>query len=274
MRARNPDWTDRGTSPNAMHQVRLPLIASILLATGAPVSAISIDQFNTPLTENFNTLAASGTSSTVPAGWTFSETGTSANSTYAAGTGSSNTGDTYSFGASGSTDRAFGTLLTGSLGSTLGASFTNNTSGTVTQLSISCTGEQWRLGATGRTDRLDFAFSLDGINWVDVDALDFLAPNANGSVGALDGNADENHTTISYTITGLSILNGGNFWLRWSDFNASGADDGLGIDDFSLTVGQGNPTNGGSSVPDGLPLGPVAVLFAVLLLAPLRRCAS
>ena len=51
----------------------------------------------------------------VPLGWAFSELGTNANTTYTAGTGSNNAGDTYSFGSTGSSERAFGSLLSGSL---------------------------------------------------------------------------------------------------------------------------------------------------------------
>jgi hypothetical protein len=35
-------------------------------------------------------------------------------------------------------------------------------------------------------------------------------------------------------ITGLTIANGASFMIRWLDFNASGSDDGMGIDDFSI----------------------------------------
>src|SRR5438445_7100333 len=83
------------------------VIAILLLAAAAlRASAISITTFGTPLTENFNTLASSGTSSTVPAGWAFLETGTAADVLYAAGTGSSLTGNTYSFGDNLSSERA------------------------------------------------------------------------------------------------------------------------------------------------------------------------
>jgi hypothetical protein len=105
--------------------------------------------------EDFNTLASTGTSSATPNGWALVETGTNANTTYTAGTGSSNTGDTCSFGATGSSERAFGGLQSGSLNPTIGASFTNNTGKTLTVVSLSYVGEQWRLGTSGRTDRLD-----------------------------------------------------------------------------------------------------------------------
>ena len=199
--------------------------------------------------QDFNTLALSGTSSTVPTGWLFAETGTNANTIYTAGTGSGNAGDTYSFGAASNTERAFGGLQSGSLNPTIGAAFTNNTGGTITSLAITYIGEQWRLGATGRTDRLDFQYSLDATSlttgtWTDVNNLDFNGPVNSGTVGPLNGNDDANSTAISFTITGLSIPNGTTFYIRWLSFDASGADDGLSVDDFSIT-----PTStGGNSI--------------------------
>lgn len=202
-------------------------------------------------TQDFNTLVNIGTGTTVPAGWEFSESGTNANTTYMAGTGSGNAGDTYSFGAASSTDRAFGGLQSGSLLPTIGTSFTNNTGSAITALAIGYTGEQWRLGATGRTDRLDFQYSLDATSlttgtWVDVDALDFNGPISTGTVGALDGNAAANRTAINNSIGSLNIANGATVYLRWNSFDATGADDGLAIDDFSLT-----PTlaTGGGGLP-------------------------
>lgn len=62
---------------------------------------VPLTTLNTPYRQSFDTLAASGTTndvSTLPIGWTFLETGSNANTTYAAGTGSSNAGNTYSLG--------------------------------------------------------------------------------------------------------------------------------------------------------------------------------
>src|SRR5262249_36532885 len=155
---------------------------------------------------------------------------TNANTTYTAGTGSSTTGDTYSFGATSSTDRAFGGLQSGSLIPTIGACFTNNTGIAITSLAIAYTGEQWRLRATGRADRIDFQYSTNATSlttgtWIDVDTLDFSSPITTGTTGALDGNAAANRTAISNTITGLNIPDGATFFIRWTDFNAAGADD-------------------------------------------------
>lgn len=214
------------------------IVASASLCSGG-VSFIG--SLGTPYSENFDTLASSGTSSTMPAGWSFLETGTSANTVYTAGTGSGNAGDTYSFGATGSSERALGGLQSGNVIPLFGLAILNSAGSTISGLVITYTGEQWRLGAAGRVDRLDFQYSTDATSlssgtWTDFNALDFTAPTTSGTLGALNGNAALNQTTISSTISGLSWANGSTIWLRWSDLNATGADDGLGIDNFSLTA--------------------------------------
>ncbi len=209
-----------------------------------------------PYAQDFNTLASTGTANTtVPEGWEFSESGTNANTAYRAGTGSDNAGDTYSFGASGSTDRAFGGIRSGTLVPVVGAQFTNTTGSTITQLAIAYTGEQWRLGqnTVGRSaDRLDFqlstnATSLTSGTWVDYDTLDFASPVVAGTVGALNGNDAANRRAVSATLTGLSIPDNATFWIRWVDTDlVPGADDGLAIDDFSIEASGGG---GGPVLP-------------------------
>lgn len=228
-------------------------IANDIINVG-PGAQISITTLGVALTENFNSLAntaGSTTNTALPADWVISEAGGGArdNEQYAVDTGGSTTGDTYSYGAAGSSERALGSLQSGTLISTIGVFYTNNTGATITSLAIAYTGEQWRLGSLGRTDRLDFQISTNATSlttgtWTDADALDFTAPVTAGTVGALDGNAAANRTAISSTITGLSIANGATFWLRWIDLNATGADDGLAIDDFSITAqGVAPPTS-------------------------------
>jgi len=209
--------------------------------------AVGLTALAVPYTQDFNTLAVTGTGNTaLPLGWDLNETGGGArdNEQYAAGTGSDTTGDTYSFGASGSLERAFGGLLSGTLNPTIGAQFTNNTGVVVTSLAISYAGEMWRLGqnTAGRAaDRLNFQLSTDATSlttgtWTDYDALDFQSPVIAGTVGALVGNNAPNRTAVNFTITGLSIPIGGTFWVRWLDADLSpGSDDGLAVDDFSLT---------------------------------------
>ena len=205
---------------------------------------VSITSAGTAFTQNFNTLAASGTSTSMPAGWYFVETGTGANTTYTAGTGSATSGDTWSFGASGNTERSLGTIQSTSVIPVIGGFFLNSTGSTISTLNITYVGEQWRLGATGRVDRLDFQYSLNATSlsngtWTDANTLDFTAPITSGTIGAFDGNATANKVSISNVISGLSISNNSNFWIRWIDLNATGADDGLAVDDFSITASAG-----------------------------------
>jgi hypothetical protein len=228
---------------------RLKIIASLFCFL--PILGIAQIPFTSgSLTYNqdFNSLNNTGTSSVLPSGWALFESGSNANITYGADDGGSTTGDTYSYGADASTERAFGGLFSGSLTPTIGASFINNTGGTITALAITYTGEQWRLGSTGRNDRLDFQYSLNASSlntgtWTDVNALDFTAPNSTGTVGQLDGNVMANRATITFTINGLTISNTSTLWIRWSDFNASGSDDGLAIDEFTITATY-LPSNG------------------------------
>ncbi len=195
-------------------------------------------------TQDYNTLSSSGTSSVMPAGWLFTETGSGANLLYNVNTGSSNSGDSYSAGNS--ADRAFGGLRSGSVVTTFGCAFSNSSGSTITQLDITYTGEQWRLGATSRVDQLDFQYSTDATSlnsgtWTDVNALDFTSPYT-GTAGARDGNAATNRTLITSSITGLSIPSGTTFYIRWNDVDASSADDLLTVDDFTLTAHGGTPT--------------------------------
>ncbi len=218
--------------------------------------AISLAALGTAVTQDFDTLANTGTSSALPTGWYFDEIGTTSNLLYTAGTGSLTSGDAYSFGGSGSTDRAFGTLLSGSNTVTLGAQFTNNTGSAIASLNIAYIGEQWRLGTAGRPDGLVFQISYNATSlttgfWTTVSQLNFNAPVATGTAGALNGNLAANQTAISYSLAlANAIASGQSFWIRWTDTNAAGADDGLGIDNFSITAIGAAPSPGILAIND------------------------
>ncbi len=219
------------------------LFTNLIHRSFAIGTTVSLATINQAYTQNFDSLAVTGTSNVTPQGWGFNETGTSLDTNYRAGDGTANSGDTYSFGSN--SDRAFGTLQSGSLIPVIGACFTNNTGSPITSLEIAYTGEQWRLGTVTRVDRLDFQYSVDATSlttgsWANFDTLDFSSPNTTASVGALDGNLAANKTAITGKITGLNIANGATVFIRWTDFNATGADDGLAVDDFSLTPKTGD----------------------------------
>jgi uncharacterized repeat protein (TIGR01451 family) len=236
----NETFTVELTTPSANATISDPSGTGTI--TNDDLQPISITAVQTLFSENFDSLANTGTSSVTPVGWTFAETGTNANTLYTAGTGSSTSGDTYSFGATSATDRAFGGLLSSSNFTTIGALYQNDTGTTITNARIAYTGEQWRLGAnTGRTDTFEFYISTNATSptngtWTRVSGLDLLSPVTSGTVGALNGNDAANQAARNYTITGLSIPAGAQFWIRFVDANASGSDDGLGVDNFSIEV--------------------------------------
>lgn len=233
-----------------MH-IRYPaagLLAAVLLSATAHAQVSLTGGIYTQDFDALANAAGSTNNSMLPSGWMLSETGGGSrdNEQYAVDTGASNTGDTYSYGAAGSSERALGSIRSGTLISTFGVCFTNSTGAALSTLEVAYTGEMWRLGALGRFDRLDVQYSLDATSlttgtWTDVDGLDFTTPPA-VTTGARDGNAAEHRTTLNESITGLSIANGAGFCLRWIDADATGADDGLAVDDFSLTVPAGTPS--------------------------------
>lgn len=257
------------------------LLAGLLscLPSLGQAQCVSLTTLGSAATQNFDTLsntAGSTTNNLTIPGWFMTETGGGArdNEQYAVDTGASTTGDTYSYGAAAATDRALGMLRSGTLIGNYGACFTNNTGATVTSLAIAFTGEEWRFGTVGRADQMTFEYSTTATSlitgtWTGVAALTFTSPNTT-AVGALNGNAAGNRTALSTNIGSLSIANGATFWIRWVDIDVTGADDGLAVDDFSLTPQAIIPNNlsiNDVSLNEGN-AGTTSFVFTVSLSAP------
>ncbi|MEQ1912480.1 MAG: hypothetical protein ABMA15_26910, partial [Vicinamibacterales bacterium] len=210
----------------------------------------------TAYTDNFDTLATSGTANvwtddaTLP-GWFSQQTAGTGPTTYRADAGTSNAGAVYSYGTGTATERALGSVGSGAPGNFLhGVRLVNNTGSTITSLLVNFTGEQWRAGGctpipcTPAAQKLDFQYQVanSGIitdantpstGWTDYDTLDFASPTPGTSTAAaLDGNAAANRTLLSSTLT-VTVNAGQEVWLRWLDTNDASNDHGLAIDDFS-----------------------------------------
>ncbi|MFN8344418.1 MAG: T9SS type A sorting domain-containing protein [Spirosomataceae bacterium] len=248
---------------------------------------VSLTTLGTPYTQNFDVLPASGSAtwtndSNVP-GWFHARTGTG--TTIVANDGSSNAGNLYSYGTGTATDRALGSLGSGNaaVGNLFwGVRLQNNTGATITTLDISYTGEQWRnSAAAAQTIAFSYLVGSPTVTGslaefqsagVAVSSLDFTSPITGGTAGALNGNLAANRTAITFSITGLSIPNGTEVMLRWSDPDHTGADHGLAIDDFSVTPQGGipQPTLNISDVTqaEGNAPGTTTFTFAVTLTAP------
>jgi hypothetical protein len=263
--------------PNEDLFIRWTIIQSVIpAAQGVGLGDITLQGYNsepvcrsitaphTPIAENFDTLLSTGKGDVFPEGFGFYVTQTRARSYYSTGDGTSSSPDVFSFGSSGSPERAFGMLRAGNFDGMLGACFTNNTGRPITSLKIKYDGELWRSGARNRTDELRFQYSIDAAdlasgNWTPVAALDFVGMEYTSTPGKKDGNAAANRIAgITDTIEDLNIPVGAKFYFRWIDEEASGNDDGLAIDNFELTAFV--PTAAGVSLagrvlrPNGTPV--------------------
>src|SRR5262249_46246152 len=179
--------------------------------------------------------------------WYLVETGTgaAADGQYVVGTGSSNAGGAYSFGAVSATDRALGSVGSGTVTPIqYGAQFTNNTGAVITSVTLSYFGEMWRRGtATTGAEGLTFALSTDATSltagtFTNVPALNFVSPgdacSATQNV-ATNGNLATCRRQMTSTIDHLLIPNGKTFWIRWTDVDTGGGDDSGAIDDLSTS---------------------------------------
>ncbi|HEV7666901.1 MAG TPA: ExeM/NucH family extracellular endonuclease [Thermoanaerobaculia bacterium] len=234
----------------------LPFLALLGLLAVPAAAQISLTTLGTPVTQNFDTLATAGTAnawadnSTLP-GWysQFSATPTNP-TTYRADAGASNTGAIYSWGTGTATERAFGSVASGTPANIFNAArLVNNTGSTITSFLIAFNGEEWRDGGAvtpvAQTLSFEYQVAAAGVitdsntpttGWTSFTSLDFVSPTfTNTGAGvAVDGNAAANRTAKSATLT-VSVSPGQEIWLRWKDLNDAGNDHGLGIDDLSVT---------------------------------------
>ena len=245
-------------------------LLAILAACAGPTPVVLAQTTTTPLsitgtagsyTENFDGMGTTG--GVYPAGFngfrlasTDGSQAVNAPLTPTASTGSGTLGTVYNFGTTNtSTDRALGSLATNASTAAFGAVFVNNTGGPLdlATLSFSFRVEQYRTGnlstgdaaqevwtfryATGPTVEVSFptasGSTATGLNYAEVrtDQSTNQAINGNGQTNGIN-----NFATVAAAagvLTG-TVAVGDRLAIRWEDFNSSGSDAGVGIDDFSV----------------------------------------
>jgi endonuclease/exonuclease/phosphatase family metal-dependent hydrolase len=233
------------------------LAVSVICSSGL-VSAQVLMSSGT-YSQNFDSLANSGSpgwtdNSTLP-GWYISKSVAPNNVTgYTPGTGSSGTGAIYSFGASGSTERALGSVASGTPGNfAYGVRFTNDTGSAQSNIMVSYTGEQWRNGGNVNAQKLAFSYLVsnspitnsDAVNaniWTTFTGLDFTTPTTGATASALDGNNPANEQVFTNVVlSGVVVPAGQEIFLRWFDTNDVGNDHAVALD--NLTVSFSASTN-------------------------------
>lgn len=185
------------------------------------------------------------------------EGGANGNQRVRIGAGSANTGAFWSFGSSGSTERAMGntganTLATVDSDLYVGLRLSNQTGQTLGGFTLTYDGEQWRDGGaiTPNAQSMNFMWSTTATAISDPNsafiteaALNFTSPVlANTGAGAaVDGNVAGRVTGITATVNGINWLPGTDLWLRWGDVNHAGNDHGLAIDNLSFSANVPEP---------------------------------
>jgi RHS repeat-associated protein len=231
----------------------LAIVVFALFAAASGRGQVVYQSLEDVYTQNFNSLPSTGstytwTDNSTIAGWYAANSGSLSFNPAGVTTGSTTTGNLYSFGSSGASDRALGSIGSGSSnagGFFYGVKLTNDTGVTINAITISYVGEQWRnSAAAAQTVSFQYSLSTTGIKtgtYTSVPALDFTSPVTGGTSGALNGNSTANRTVVGpVTITGIYWPPNATLWIRWSDPDHSGFDHGLSIDDFSFRAAEGS----------------------------------
>lgn len=256
----------------------IPRFHAAFLGLGLSLAAtlqaqVPYTQAGQAYSQDFNSLATSGSGNawvndtTLP-GWNLFRVTSNADSTpvalptYNAGTGSGNGGGFYSFGSSGSTERALGGLGSGTAyfgggtgsaalpaGATVGwiaLGLRNETGITFGGFTLGFDGEQWRDGgaAVPNAQSMGFEYGFgtsfgEVATWTDPGAAFHVTSpvfqnTSNGA--AVDGNAAGRTPGLGGTVSGLEWSPGETLWLRWAERNETGSDHGLAIDNLAFST--------------------------------------
>jgi predicted extracellular nuclease/methionine-rich copper-binding protein CopC len=259
----------------SLNRCSRPLAALALVVVGASANAqtFSLTTLGVAQTENFDGMGSSGTA-TLPTGfrgptaagdigtdWASGGTATltALGSTGAGAVTSTSSGAFINWGngvTATATDRAIGHLNSSSVLSpkSITYAFTNNTGSTITDLEIKFDYEKYR--SANRAWTYNFFHGSTSIATTAATAGDHAYPTDGTNATILNPPATESKTV---NLTGLSIANGGVYYLRWTLTGTGGSSNGmgLGIDNFSIkasggdaapTVTSTTPANGADHV--------------------------
>lgn len=201
-----------------------------------------------PVTQNFDGIGNSGTAA-LPANWKMTAAGVASPTwaaatnvtatTQAASSGTPSTGGRYNWGnATTTTDRAIGFMTSGSYANpnSIMAYYQNTSGAQINDITIAFDYERYRINSTVCT--ITFFTSTDGTTWTAQTAGDSGAFTT--GMSAYDFNTG---TVInkSFTLTGVNIPNGGNFYLRWNFATGSSNSQGVGLDNVVVTALPSGP---------------------------------
>lgn len=223
------------------------IFAGSLLFSGPAFGQLILNDFDANVI-NFSGFDGSGFAPTPAAGqldsdtWrvtgmsdgagTFGGTHTTGDFARGSSTGGVSTGGVYSFDAGLGAARVLGFQPAGSdfTPGTLTLRLQNNTGGLLESLSVSY--DIWTFNDQGRSSSFNFAHSGDDSSYTAESSLDYTTPEA------ADGSPAWVSTPRSITLTGLSIAQGGSYYLQWQsdDVGGSGSRDEFGLSNISVSA--------------------------------------
>lgn len=229
------------------YPARFTVLSMAILFAGTTLKAQTNIPANTIVTQDFNSMT---TGLTLPTNWRVSAAGGGLTSTWATGaavvtqaanSGSPANGGAYNWGTTAGIDRAVGFMTSAGYATpnSVMAFYRNTTGATVTSLTISFTIERYKVN-TSNTN-LSFFSSTDGTAWTARTAGDIsTGAFTPGAATFTFGLPQSFFRTV--TITGLNILNNGDFYFRWVFNDAAAATaQGLGLDNVSIYAGVATP---------------------------------
>ena len=221
------------------------LAAAALLATVSAQSAVSLATPAATYAQTFDSLATTGTTnawvnnSTLP-GFSLFTTAGVAVTTYRADIGGSNTGAIYSWGATGSSERALGGVGSASFSGYIALALSNDTNLVFDSFTLRYDGEQWRNGGNTASHPMaveyGFGASFAAVStWTPAATLGWTSPVSTATAASVDGNVAGLVANVGGT-TAVNWAPSTTLWVRWIEANDAGSDHGLAIDNLSFSV--------------------------------------
>lgn len=221
------------------------LAALLFLATQNVNAQVSINALSDVYTQNFGSIANSGTgvtwsnNSTIQGFYLRTE---SINPTpsYTADDGTLNSNGAFSFGNGTNTDRSLG-FNQGRIGGSnayIGLRIRNNTGTRITGGTVTWTGEQWRNNAAGnQTIKLGYKMNASDLSSTSGFTIDdanfFTAPYVGATATALDGNNSSNRAQVTNSFT-VNMEPNEELMLIWYMERLSNMDV-MSVDDISIS---------------------------------------
>lgn len=225
-----------------MKKISILLMCTICLFNAHNVSAqAGLTKSSPTYAQDFSSLGTATqlwTNNSTLANWYASSLVLNANG-IVSGDGSLNVGNLYNYGVGTGADRAIGSLASLSTGDTyFGVRLKNNDTRPITSITVAFTGEQWR-DATTTVNTLIASYQVSSTAFTDVISGTYTAASGWNFVSCQNtgtGNGSvQCSTAVSATIE-ISVPAGDEIMIRWHDADDLNDDQGLSMDDLTITA--------------------------------------